>query len=135
LVKATEDVYASRIVPFNVMLKHAEFMSKPSYFVAHLISLLILGKKPNEELCVMRRCVGCKHLVGFGAACKGDEQLTRVEDQMTGVVRWRDLRFPQQGGIRPSPAEMRTEGGRCGPDRTLYEPKLLARALPWLYDA
>ena len=83
----------------------------------------------------MKRCVGCKHLVAFGAACKGDEQLTRQEDPMTGAVRWVDARFPEQGGLRPSPAAMRAPGGRCGPERKLYKPKLVARVLPWLYDA
>jgi len=82
----------------------------------------------------MKRCVGCKHLVAFGNACKGDEVLTRIEDPMTGTVKWRDLRFPDQGGFRPSPAEMREDGGRCGPDRKLYAPTLTARLLPWLYD-
>ena len=94
---------------------------------------LVLGS--SAQLGVMKRCVGCKHLVAFGAACKGDEQLTRVEDPMTGAVRWRDLRFPQHGGMRPGPAEMRKEGGRCGPGRALYAPRLLARLLPWMYDA
>lgn len=82
----------------------------------------------------MKRCFGCKHLVAFGAACKGDEQLTRLVDPMTGVVRWRDLRFPGRN-LRPSPDEMRKEGGRCGPERKLYEPKLVALVLPWFYDA
>ena len=82
----------------------------------------------------MTSCIGCKHLVAWGAACKGDEQWTRLKDQMTGVVYYRDLRFPKQGGMRPSPAEMRKEGGRCGPERRLYAPSLIARLLPWLYD-
>ena len=83
----------------------------------------------------MKRCVGCKHLVAFGAACKGGEILTRVEDPMTGHVVWNDVRYPGGGGFRPSPGEMRAPGGRCGPERRLYEPKLLARLLPWVYDA
>jgi hypothetical protein len=82
----------------------------------------------------MKRCVGCKNLVAFGAACKGDEVLTRIEDSMTGSVVWRDIRFPSQV-LRPSPEEMRKEGGRCGPDRRLYQPTMLARLLPWMYDA
>lgn len=82
-----------------------------------------------------KRCVGCRHLVAYGAACKGDEHLTRIEDPLTGVVQWRDLRFPEQDSFRPSPTEMRKEGGRCGLERRLYEPGLLARVLPWLYDS
>lgn len=82
----------------------------------------------------MKPCVGCKHLVAFGVACKGDELLTRIEDPMTGGVVWRDMRYPDQGGFRPAPSEMRKEGGRCGHDRKLYAPKLLARVLRWLYD-
>lgn len=81
----------------------------------------------------MKTCKGCKHLVAYGAACKADEDLTRIEDPMTGAVVYRDLRFPDSV-FRPRPIEMRREGGRCGPDRTLYEPNLLARILPWLHD-
>ena len=81
----------------------------------------------------MKSCVGCKHLVAHGAACKGDEQLSSVEDPLTGRVVWRDARFPDQV-FRPSPEDMRKEGGRCEPERKLYEPTLLARLLPWLYD-
>ena len=88
----------------------------------------------NHKVQNMKRCVGCKHLVAFGAACKGDEILTRVENPMTGSVDWRDLRFPAEV-FRPSPEEMRKEGGRCGPERRLYLPKLLAKLLPWMYDA
>lgn len=81
----------------------------------------------------MRTCRGCKHLVAHAAACKGGEQLTRLQDPLTGAVRWRDLRFPDQGVLRPSPAEMRAAGGRCGPERKLYVPRLIARLLPWVY--
>ncbi len=81
----------------------------------------------------MKSCKGCKNLVAFGAACKGDEQLTRHEDALTGHVVWRDDRYP--GTVfRPSPDEMRVDGGRCGVDRKLYEPRLIARLMPWLYD-
>lgn len=72
----------------------------------------------------MKPCIGCKHLVAHGAACKGDEQLTRTVDPLTGSVRWEDLRFPPRG-FRPSPQEMRA--GRCGPERKLYAPKLWER--------
>lgn len=82
----------------------------------------------------MKPCVGCRNLVGFGAACKGGEMLTRIEDSLTGRVSWRDLRFTDSGGWRPSPHEMRKEGGRCGPERKLYQPKLVARLLPWMYS-
>ena len=82
----------------------------------------------------LKKCIGCKHLVAYGAACKGDEQLTRVEDPMTGAISWRDFRYPAHGGMRFSPANMRAEGGRCGPDRKLYKPKLIARLFPWMYD-
>ena len=82
----------------------------------------------------MKRCVGCKHLVAFGGACKGGEILTRTEDPMTGNVMWSDLRYPGGSGFRPSPGEMRKRSARCGPERKLYEPKLLARLLPWFYD-
>ena len=81
----------------------------------------------------MKSCVGCKHLVAHGSACKGDEQLVRCEDPLTGGVVWRDARFPDQV-FRPSPKDMRKEGGRCGPERKLYEPTLFARLVPWLYD-
>lgn len=80
----------------------------------------------------MKPCNGCKHLVAFGAACKADEVLTRMEDPMTGAVVWRDLRFPNQI-FRPSPTEMRAENGRCGLDRRLYKARLLARIFPWSY--
>ncbi len=82
----------------------------------------------------MKPCIGCKHLVAHGGACKADERLTRVEDPMTGVVRYKDLRFPEQGIWRPTPAKMRGPEGRCGPERKLYEPSLMARLLPWFYD-
>lgn len=82
----------------------------------------------------MKSCRGCKHLVAQGAACKADEQLSCRVDPLTGRVRWVDPRFPEQGGWRPSPAEMRAPGGRCGPERRLYEPSLLARVLPWLVE-
>ena len=81
----------------------------------------------------MKPCKGCKYLVAFGAACKADEILTRIEDPMTGSVVWRDLRFPNQI-LRPSPAEMRAESGRCGPIRKLYKARLLARIFPWAYE-
>ena len=42
----------------------------------------------------MKSCVGCKHLVAHGAACKGDEQLSSVEDPLTGAL---------FGGTRDSP--------------------------------
>lgn len=80
----------------------------------------------------MKTCKGCKLLVAFGAACQGDEQLTRIENPLTGCVVWRDTRFPNQV-FRPSPSEMRQPGGRCGPERRLYSPTLLARILPWAY--
>ena len=82
----------------------------------------------------IKPCVGCKYLVGFNTFCKADEQLTLVVDPLTNTRYWRDLRFPEQGSFRLSPAEMRKEGGRCGPKRKLYKPKWLARILPWLYD-
>lgn len=83
----------------------------------------------------MKRCIGCKHLVAFGGACKGGESLSRVKDPLTGVVTLIDLSYPSGGGVRPSPGEMRAPNGRCGPDRKLYAPKLLARLLPWFYDS
>jgi hypothetical protein len=80
----------------------------------------------------MKPCIGCKHLVANGAACKADEQLVRVVNPLTGKGRWIDHRFPEEGGWRPSPEEMRKHGGRCGPERRLYEPTLLARLEAWL---
>lgn len=74
----------------------------------------------------MKPCTGCKNLVAFGAACKGDEILTKHTDNLTGRVFWRDERFPDQV-MRPSPVEMRSAVGRCGPDRVLYRPTLFAR--------
>ena len=76
----------------------------------------------------MTPCKGCRHLVARGAACKGDEQLTRTVLPLTGAVVYRDLRFPDQI-LRPSPEEMRA--GRCGPDRKFYEPSLLSRLFAW----
>jgi hypothetical protein len=83
----------------------------------------------------MKRCVGCKHLVAYGRACNGDERLTSQEDPMTGTVRWVDERFTGQGMWRPTPAQMRAPGGRCGPERKIYKPTIFARLMPWLYDA
>lgn len=80
----------------------------------------------------MKTCRGCKHLVGFGSICKGDEQLTRHFDPLTGGVHWRDDRFPNQI-LRPSPGVMRAPDGRCGPSRKLYAPTLLRRLLVWVY--
>ena len=54
---------------------------------------------------------------------------------MTGTVMCGDLRYPGGSGFRPSLGEMRKPGARCGLERKLYEPKLLARLLPWFYDA
>lgn len=82
----------------------------------------------------LKPCIGCKHLVAYGLACKADEQLTRVEDPLTGRVSYIDLRFPDQRGWRPTPGNMRLSGGRCGPERKLFKPKLLARIFPRLYD-
>lgn len=74
----------------------------------------------------MKPCIGCKFLVAYGRACKADEQLVRYENELTGAVWWFDPRFPGQL-MRPSPAEMRKEGGRCGPTRKLYKPSLWTR--------
>lgn len=69
----------------------------------------------------MKPCIGCKHLVAYGAACKGGEKLERQVNPLTGSVRWRDIRFPDRGGFRLSPKEMRKQGMPCGPDAKLYE--------------
>ena len=84
---------------------------------------------PNERL-VMKPCIGCKHLSRGGRFCFADDQRKPIYDSMTGATQWRDARYPDLHGFPPFPEDMRKEGGRCGPERKLYEPKLLERL--WL---
>jgi hypothetical protein len=79
----------------------------------------------------MKQCIGCKHLLHDGFFCNADRQLTRIEDPLTGAVRWKDLRFPGQSS--QSPIKMRADGGRCGPERKLYAPLLRVRLYSWLF--
>lgn len=95
-----------------------------------MIELKIYDPEPKKS------CRGCKHLVsvGSGFVCKGDEQLMRCEEALTGRVWYEDSRFPHEHGRRPTPADMRSPKGRCGPDRKFYEPSVWARLFPWFFS-
>jgi hypothetical protein len=79
----------------------------------------------------MKSCIGCKHLVAQ-FYCKADEHRVAVVDPLTGNTVYRDPRFPNMV-FRPRPQDMRAPDGRCGPDRKFFEPKRMARMMPWLY--
>lgn len=77
-------------------------------------------------------CDGCKHLVAFGTACNGNERRTGADDQASGVALLRSLRRSERYAFCPTPAEMRREGGGCGPGRQMYQPGLAVRATAWI---
>jgi hypothetical protein len=81
----------------------------------------------------LKKCNGCKHLVALQMACKADEDIIRIQDPYTDRVYYRNSKRPLDF-MRPAPSEMRQPGGPCGPDRKLFEPTLLARLFPFLYD-
>ena len=82
----------------------------------------------------MLSCKGCTHLVANGRACAGDDgDLIRTTDPLTGRVRYVNEAHPERGGWRPSPEEMRVQGGQCGTDRKLYKPTFFARLFPSMF--
>lgn len=75
----------------------------------------------------MKLCIGCKHHVKRYAIdlCSADDpEWVHVTDPHTGIERLEPV-----GGyrMRHSVATMRTEGGKCGPDASLWKPNLRRR--------
>ena len=71
---------------------------------------------------MVQPCTGCKFLVharGADVCAADDGPFTTKTDQFSGRVTT-VLADPSKSWIRPSLAEMRAEGGKCGPDRKLY---------------
>ncbi len=80
----------------------------------------------------MKKCVGCVHLPRSSlSVCRAGMMLNRQVDPYTGRIFWEN----NDGNVlKYTLAEMRKEGGDCGPDRKLYEPTFFAKWFPKLYD-
>lgn len=76
----------------------------------------------------MKSCRGCKFLVHASNfdVCKADDGPWEwVTDPYSGRRSLRSLK----GWMRPTLAQMRAEGAKCGPDARLYQPTLFRRLL------
>ena len=82
----------------------------------------------------MKSCIGCKYLVAHRLVCSANEHLSRTKDALTGQIVYVNLNFPDDMNLQPRSQDMRKEGERCGPGRKLYEPTLLARMFPKMYN-
>lgn len=82
----------------------------------------------------MKKCNGCKHLFGYADLCNALAQpAQRIVNPVTGRVRW-EIRGPDGSVFAPTAEEMRAYENKCGADRKLYEPGILARLFPWAYE-
>jgi len=77
----------------------------------------------------MKSCNGCKYLASATySVCSYDDpdHYSYETNPYTG----REDRLPL--GFRPTLKEMRSEGGKCGPDARLYSPTLFRKFLLWI---